>query len=238
MSEDKDGDQRLVEIEAARRLGVEEGRLQVQQELERQAEEEARLKAKNEAEDARAMEVEHYTQTVAAWYTTNLERDKNLLALSAAGIGVLVTLQSTLGIRSAPSFLLYLGAMLSFLACAGTVLWVLKQNAVHLQDVVHKRAQSDPLLGFLDRSANVSFMAGVACSALLGLLAALHSATEGEKMNSIEKLQGQLGEQQVQIEELRRSFNNAEALRPAPALPPAPAPAAPAVPAPPTSGKK
>ena len=44
-------------------------------------------------------EVEFYATSVTAWYNTALERDRGLFTLSAGGIGLLLTLLTTVGLK-------------------------------------------------------------------------------------------------------------------------------------------
>ena len=55
--------------------------------------------------------VEFYSAGLAAWYATRLEHDKSLLTLSAGGIGLLMTLMTTVGVSSAESLVLYVCAL-------------------------------------------------------------------------------------------------------------------------------
>ena len=61
----------------------------------------------NEDNINNAKEVAYYTALVDAWINTKMERDKSLLSLATAGIGLLVTLLTTVGITSGIMYLLY-----------------------------------------------------------------------------------------------------------------------------------
>jgi len=61
--------------------------------------------------------VEFYSAGLTAWYTTRLEHDKGLLTLSAGGIGLLMTLMTTVGVSSAESLVLHVSALVTFLVC-------------------------------------------------------------------------------------------------------------------------
>ena len=45
-------------------------------------------------------QIEYYASCVNAWFNTKLERDRSLLTLSAGGIGLLITLLTTVGLSS------------------------------------------------------------------------------------------------------------------------------------------
>lgn len=44
-------------------------------------------------------DVAYYSALVSAWIQTKMERDKTLASLSAGGIGLLVTILSTVGVQ-------------------------------------------------------------------------------------------------------------------------------------------
>jgi hypothetical protein len=74
-------------------------------------------------------EVTFYSATLNAWYSTKLERDKNLLGLSSAGIALLVTLATAMGISDLKSVVVYVLAILCFLVCIVCVLTIFERNA-------------------------------------------------------------------------------------------------------------
>lgn len=127
-------------------------------------------------------QTEFYSQGVAAWFNSALEHDKSLLSLSAAGVGVLVSMMQT-AIDSVCSLLLYAGAILAFMVCLVSVLLIFKRNKKHILDVFNGQATDDPLLGFLDSSASFSFFIAMLLSALLGISSAITTYSDkGIKM--------------------------------------------------------
>ena len=60
-------------------------------------------------------EIAFYSKVVEAWVATRMEKDKTLLSLATGGIGLLVTLLSTLGASSPTQLLLYGSAGVSFI---------------------------------------------------------------------------------------------------------------------------
>jgi hypothetical protein len=120
-------------------------------------------------------EVEFYAANLNAWFNTRFEHDKSLLALSAGAVGLLITLISTVGVRSVETLILYILSLACFVVCLGTLLWIFRRNAKHLEDVVREVAINDQLLNILDRTAVASFMAGVVLSSIIGISTAIHS---------------------------------------------------------------
>ena len=64
-------------------------------------------------------EVEFYATSVTAWYNTALERDRGLFTLSAGGIGLLLTLLTTVGLKDLVLVVLYVCTILAFLTSVG-----------------------------------------------------------------------------------------------------------------------
>lgn len=80
-------------------------------------------------EIAHQKEVEYYASSVNAWFNTSLEHDKSILTLAAGGIGLLITLLTTIGLSSAEALVLYVGAITSFLVALISVLVVFATTA-------------------------------------------------------------------------------------------------------------
>lgn len=180
-------------------------------------------------------EVEFYGAALTAWFTTRLELDKNLLTLSAGGIGLLITLVSTVGVDSAEGLVLYVLSILAFLACIAVVLFVLRRNSTHIANVVIKGEMTDPTLALLDKAAVFAFIAGVTFAAIIGIGAAIHSFQAKEVTMSVENkatgsrpvvgdsVNGMSAMRPAATVELKKSFEGAAKLAPAaPEAPPQP----------------
>lgn len=174
-------------------------------------------------------DVEFYAAGVNAWFGTRLEHDKSLLTLSAGGIGLLITLLSTVGIHSAETVLLYVLALVSFLVCLSAVLWIFRRNATHLQDIIKSNAAGDPTLRMLDTVAIASFLLGVLLSSIIGVAAAIHSFQSTEpNMSNDQKSKGERilandsfsGAVSMKPDPLTRSYNGAINLKPGTAAAP------------------
>lgn len=126
--------------------------------------------------------VEFYAASVAAWYASSLEHDKSLLTLSAGGIGLLITLLTTVGLGTAEALVLYVEAITSFVVSLVSVLFVFRGNQRHIQDILAGKNQgADPVLSKLDGAAIWSFGIGVVFTAVIGISAAIHSFSSKEK---------------------------------------------------------
>ena len=153
--------------------------------------------------------VEFYSAGLTAWYTTRLEHDKSLLTLSAGGIGLLMTLMTTVGVSSAESLVLYICALVAFLVCLAAVLVIFIKNADHLEEAIAGTAsQNDPALSRLDAVGTWAFAFGVVFSVVIGVSAAINSYGKVEKKMS--------GSEQKQCNPciVQESFNGAARLQP------------------------
>ncbi len=153
--------------------------------------------------------IEYYAASVNAWFNTSLEHNKNLLALSAGGIGLLLTLLTTVGLSSAEALVLYIGAIISFVVALVSILVVFRRNRTHIEDILSgKSTSNDPLLTKLDATALWAFGIGVSLTAIIGLSAAIHSYSTKEKIMANETTK------QTGTVPLRESFNGASNLQP------------------------
>lgn len=193
-----------------------------------------------------AKAVEYYASGVNAWYNTTLEHDKAIFALSAGGIGLLITLLTTIGVTSAAALVLYITAIVCFVVSLVSVLVIFKRNRTHIEQVFSSSGPSnDTSLFVLDWVAVVAFGVGALLSAIVGISAAIESYnTRKEREMAIEK------KVESTVDLGRKSFNGVGRLRPEPIAPspelaPASAPAqdpaqatvpAPKLPAEPASG--
>lgn len=153
--------------------------------------------------------IEFYAASVAAWFNSSLEHDKSLLTLSAGGIGLLITLLTTVGLHSAEALVLYVSAIASFVVALISILFVFRRNQTHIEEILSgKNTGSDPILSRLDVTAKLAFGAGVVFSAVIGISTAIHSYTSKEKVmaNETKKSTGAVP--------LRESFNGATNLQP------------------------
>lgn len=153
--------------------------------------------------------IEYYASSVNAWFNTSLEHDKSLFTLSAGGIGLLITLLTTVGLSSAEALVLYICAIVSFVISLLAVLAVFKRNRTHIEEIISgKNTTTDPLLTKLDSTALFAFGIGVLFTAIIGISAAINSYSSKEKNMANENTNKP---QQVQIKE---SFNGATNLQP------------------------
>ena len=152
--------------------------------------------------------IEFYAASVAAWYESSLEHDKSLLTLSAGGIGLLITLLTTVGLGTSEALVLYVGAIISFVVSLVSILFVFRGNQKHIEDILSGKNQgTDPVLSRLDGIAIWFFGIGVVFSAVIGISAAIDSFTSKEKNMANETTKT------TEKVPLRESFNGASNLQ-------------------------
>ncbi len=125
-------------------------------------------------------EIAFYSALVHGWLTTRLEHDKSKLTISAAAIGLLVTLLSAFGVSSVTVYAMYVVAFVSFFIVITCVITIFKENAKHLEKVVSNNENRSSRLNFLDKLSNYMFIVGVIFTLGIGLVAGFESLKRNE----------------------------------------------------------
>lgn len=112
-------------------------------------------------------ELVYYEALINAWVQTRMERDKTIISLSAAGIGLLVTLITTF--RTLNLWLTG-AASICFLITIGIILYIYKRNADYLARAIKGEKGNDRLLEICDVVAMMTFLTAFICMALLGII--------------------------------------------------------------------
>lgn len=134
-----------------------------------------------------AKELAFYSAMVEAWVGTRMEKDKTLLALAAGGIGLLVTLLTTVGPASVGQLWLYALAGVAFIATMILAILIFDGNSEYLERVVTTGERGrDPSLDRLDAWMFRSFILGVAVTCAV---ATWTGYAKLQKENSVSKTQ-------------------------------------------------
>lgn len=120
-------------------------------------------------------QVAFYQTSIEAFLENRMERDKSLLTLSTAGVGVEVTLWTTIGVETAWELGIGVGAAVAFMGAILLILCVFKENANYFEALTTKQDFERPhrRLVRLDRFAGGAFYLGLAL-ALAGAVMAAH----------------------------------------------------------------
>lgn len=118
-------------------------------------------------------ETAFYAAIVQAWVQTRMEKDRSLLALSSGGVGLLVTLLTTVGVVDLWQLVLYIFAAVGFGVSIFSAILIFDWNAKHLQRVATTHESGDdPTLIRLDTLLLLGFIVGVILLAIIGITTA------------------------------------------------------------------
>jgi len=115
-----------------------------------------------------AKRVEYYGAMVNGWLDTKMERDKTIVQLATGGVGLLVTLLTTVGANSPTAATLYGVAIGGFVVAITSAIAIFTLNADYLKAVV-KKEEPGKGLGRLDNVMLLGFALGLASSILIGV---------------------------------------------------------------------
>jgi hypothetical protein len=118
-------------------------------------------------------EVAYYSALVQAWIQTRMEMDKTLVILSSGGIGLLVTLLTTIGIEYQWELIPYAGAFVGFLITITLCIIIFKSNSVYIEKELSSEDKK-PNLRRYDLAVQCAFIFAVICAIAIGLIATLH----------------------------------------------------------------
>jgi len=107
-------------------------------------------------------EVEYYTNTVQAWYTTKLEKDKSILTLSSAGLGLISTYLINNNFNTVCELIVIILALISFLVAIISAILIFDANAKYVEFTINDNIDSNAkYLRFLDDLLLGSFILAV-----------------------------------------------------------------------------
>jgi hypothetical protein len=155
-------------------------------------------------------DVAFYSAVVSAWIETKMERDKTIVTLSAGAIGLLVTLLTTVGVKTPWAIWLYAGAFAGFGVAAICTIVIFHRNATYLEKVVQGTMSESTRLGWLDRITLTFFGLGIIFTILIGATGLLSGVPMKE----------QIPKSQSSKDTLAKSLNGIQNLKPQlPAMP-------------------
>ena len=120
-----------------------------------------------------AKNVAHYSIMLQAWIETRMARDKSLVTLSAGGVGVLVTLLTTVGVSRPWQIYLYLTSFAGFLITIGTALMIYQMNSELIENDFKGESSEHLKLKTFDRITISAFITGAVFAALIAITSAL-----------------------------------------------------------------
>lgn len=126
--------------------------------------------------------IAHYSVLLGAWIQTKMERDKTLVTLSAAAIGLLITILTTVGVRSIWEIPIFAIAIISFLITIWSSLVIYQLNSQHLEDAIRGSSERDPKLEKYDKCSIRAFIIGSVSALIIGILSASVQLRKSEEI--------------------------------------------------------
>ncbi|WP_461521775.1 hypothetical protein [Porticoccus sp.] len=131
--------------------------------------------------------IAHYSVLLGAWIQTKMERDKTLVTLSAAAIGLLVTILTTVGVKSIWEIPFFGIAVTSFLVTIWSSLVIYQLNSQHLENAIRGSSEKDPRLEKYDKRSIKAFIVGAVSALIIGILSASFQVLKPEESAMTEK---------------------------------------------------
>jgi hypothetical protein len=129
--------------------------------------------------------VAYYSALVNSWINTRLDRDKTLVTLSTAGVGILITLLTGRKVVGWPQWCSYSLALAGFILCVMLALHTMRLNSDYIEAILSKsddepKPEVDSIaakLRCLDNAVVSCFIVGLLSSVAFGLLFGVQSNT-------------------------------------------------------------
>ncbi|HXC49724.1 MAG TPA: hypothetical protein VN634_02460 [Candidatus Limnocylindrales bacterium] len=154
-----------------------------------------------------AKEAAYYGALVQAWFSTRMERDRTIIALSAGGVGVLVTLLTSRSPMTDTEFVLYILDSFAFMTAIVAGITVLQRNSDYIVQLLRKPEEPDDrALQWLDRLAVGGFALGLVLALTVGIVAGAKKLNMEERSMAKEPVRSR--------QTLDEAFHGANALRP------------------------
>lgn len=113
--------------------------------------------------------IQDYSVRLTAWFATKLEKDKSLLTISSAAVGLLVTILVSKGIQSFYQIFIFAIAFLSFLVTIIAVIQIFDKNAEQIEANITSKSHINVTLTWYERVIACSFYTGLLFTIILGI---------------------------------------------------------------------
>lgn len=137
-------------------------------------------------------QVEYYASCINGWVTTRMEKDKSILTLSTAGIGVLVSFFSNIDTSNLLIYTLYILSILCFVIAILSALKIFDENSNYFMNIV--KNENPKSISYLDKILYFSFIFGLVFTIILSL-----SIMSNKKNETKEKVAFNLLEDRINL---------------------------------------
>src|SRR5688572_21338974 len=94
-------------------------------------------KSEREQREFEGKNIAHYSVLLQAWVDTRMERDKTIVTLAAAGVGLLVTILAATGVKYRWEIFLYGRAFVGLGLSIYISLEIFRRNSKHIAEAIH-----------------------------------------------------------------------------------------------------
>lgn len=131
--------------------------------------------------------IAYYSVLLKAWIETKMERDKTLVTLSSAAIGLLVTLLTTVGTKNFWEIPLFAISVSGFLVTIWSSLKIYQLNSQHIEEAINGSSKRNPLLEKYDKLSIRAFIFGSIIALLIGIVSSSYKLKSTEVNTMAEK---------------------------------------------------
>ena len=110
-----------------------------------------------------------------SWVTSSFEKDRSILTVSSAGIGLLIALANAFPIKNELTLVIFIIALLSFTLSVGFAIWIFSENKKIVISALYPEKGKAGLGKILDRLLVTTFLMGLSLSSILAFLFAVDS---------------------------------------------------------------
>lgn len=159
-----------------------------------------------------AKNVQNYAVNLTMWFTTKLEKDKSIITISSAAIGLLVTIITAKGVQSLCQATFYGLALLSFLTAIICAINVLDENAEHIQLDLTNQGNRNQSLKRKDFILNTAFYLGIVFTIFVGISYGVNQFISESGERKMTKENERSGPTRI----IKEGFEESDKLRPTP----------------------
>src|SRR5476651_1561113 len=118
-------------------------------------------KFEREMREFEGQNIQDYSVRLYFWFSTKLEKDKSLLTIASAAIGLLLTGLIAKGVQNYCQLIFYAFAFISFLVTIITVINIFERNAEQIEQNIANKSHINKTLEKYDWTIAISFYAGI-----------------------------------------------------------------------------